>query len=170
VRKRRDLAESAADVLAVGDLARYLSLPVSTAYRLAEARQVPGFKVGRQWRFYRPALDQWIERNAVPRIATVLVIDDDPAVCDFFAAALAGRNREILTATGGEQALVLAKRFPIAVAVLDLVMPGLDGVQTFRQLRALDASLPVIIVTGFPDFRLLQEALAIRPFTVLASP
>jgi DNA-binding response OmpR family regulator len=81
-----------------------------------------------------------------------------------------GRNREILTATGGEQALVLAKRFPIAVAVLDLVMPGLDGVQTFRRLRALDASLPVIIVTGFPDSRLLQEALAIGPFTVMGKP
>jgi DNA-binding NarL/FixJ family response regulator len=48
--------------------------------------------------------------------------------------------------------------------------PGLDGVETFRQLRALDASLPVIIVTGFPDSRLLQEALAIGQFTVLAKP
>jgi DNA-binding response OmpR family regulator len=95
--------------------------------------------------------------KAVTRTATVLVIDDDPAVCDLFATALAGGDREILTATGGEQALVLAKRFPIAVAVLDLVMPGVDGVETFRRLRALDASLPVIIVTGFPDSRLCRR-------------
>jgi excisionase family DNA binding protein len=170
VKKRRKPLDSPVDVLAVGDLASYLKLPVSAAYRLVEGRQIPGFKVGRQWRFYRPVLDQWIERKAVTRTATVLVIDDDPAICDLFATALAGGDREILTATGGEQALVLAKRFPIAVAVLDLVMPGLNGVQTFRRLRALDSSLPVIIVTGFPDSRLLQEALAIGPFTVLAKP
>jgi excisionase family DNA binding protein len=129
VKKRRKPLDSPVDVLAVGDLASYLKLPVSAAYRLVEGRQIPGFKVGRQWRFYRPVLDQWIERKAVTRTATVLVIDDDPAICDLFATALAGGDREILTATGGEQALVLAKRFPIAVAVLDLVMPGLNGVQ-----------------------------------------
>jgi excisionase family DNA binding protein len=168
VKKRRDTI--GADVLAVGDLAHYLKLPVSTAYRLAEHRQIPGFKVGRQWRFDRPVLDAWLARKAVTRVATILVIDDDPAVCDLFASALAREDRKVLTATDGEQALALAKRRPVAVAVLDLVMPGLNGVQTFRQLRALDASLPVIIVTGFPDSRLLQEALAIGPFTVLAKP
>jgi excisionase family DNA binding protein len=160
----------AGEILTVRDLARYLRLPVSTAYRLVERRDVPGFKLGRQWRFHRPALDRWFARKAVTRTVTVLVVDDDPAICDLFASALGGEDRRVLTATDGERALDLARQSPITIAVLDLIMPGLDGVEIFRRLRAVNAQLPVIFVTGYPDSSLLQQALMIGSFTVLAKP
>jgi excisionase family DNA binding protein len=161
---------AAGEVLTVRDLANYLRLPVSTAYRLAERRDIPGFKLGRQWRFHRSALDGWFERKAVTRTATILVVDDDRAICDLFASALSGPDRRILTATDGDRALDLARQTPITIAVLDLMMPGLDGVETFRQLRALNAALPVIFVTGYPESSMLQNALTIGAFTVLSKP
>jgi excisionase family DNA binding protein len=157
-------------VLTVEGLAHYLRLPISTAYRLAERREIPGFKVGRRWRFYRPVLDEWFRRRAATRLVTILIADDDPRICQLFESALAGNDRRLLTARGGEQAVRLSEETAIDLAILDLVMPGLNGVQTLRVLRGLYPSVPVILVTGFPDSSLLQEALDVGPFTVLPKP
>ncbi|MGH7268480.1 MAG: helix-turn-helix domain-containing protein [Candidatus Rokuibacteriota bacterium] len=48
------------EILTIQDLATHLRVPVSTAYRLAQQRQLPGRKVGRHWRFSRPLLDAWL--------------------------------------------------------------------------------------------------------------
>ena len=45
------------DIFTVGEVAAYLKLPISTVYRLAERREIPGHKVGRQWRFQRAVID-----------------------------------------------------------------------------------------------------------------
>jgi FixJ family two-component response regulator len=49
-------------------------------------------------------------------------------------------------------------------------MPGINGVETFRQLHALKPQLPVVIVTGYPDSDLMQKALEIGPFTMINKP
>ena len=48
------------EILTIRDLAAHLRVPVSTAYRLAQQQQLPGRKVGRQWRFSRLLLDAWL--------------------------------------------------------------------------------------------------------------
>jgi excisionase family DNA binding protein len=53
-------ADDTGDVLTVHDVARYLKLPTSTVYALAQRRQLPGRKVGRQWRFFKPRLEAWL--------------------------------------------------------------------------------------------------------------
>jgi excisionase family DNA binding protein len=47
-------------------VAAYLKLPISTVYRLACRGDLPGQKVGRQWRFHKAALDEWFRRAPVP--------------------------------------------------------------------------------------------------------
>ena len=157
-------------VLTIHEIATYLKLPVSTTYRLVERRRLPGHKVGRQGRFHKTAVDEWFRDQAAIRRTTTLVVDDDPAVRDFLASALRAEHRTILNAANGEDALILARRTSLDLVLLDLVMPGLNGVETFRQLRALNPALPVVMVTGYPDSALMAEALAVGPFTMLAKP
>jgi excisionase family DNA binding protein len=157
-------------IFTIHEVANYLKLPVPTAYRLVEGRRLPGHKVGRQWRFHKGAVDEWFRDRAAIRQTTTLVVDDDATVREFFASALRGEHRAILNAADGEAALVIARRTALDLVLLDLVMPGLNGVETFRQLRALDPTLPVAIVTGYPDAELMAHALAVGPFTVLAKP
>lgn len=47
-------------IFKVGELAEYLRAPKSTIYQLAETNKIPAFKVGRQWRFRKDAVDKWI--------------------------------------------------------------------------------------------------------------
>ena len=87
----RKKAGGAAEILTIREVAGYLKLPVSTVYRLAERRKLPGHKVGRQWRFHKFVLDDWFRQHAVTRRSTILVVDDEPAIRELMVKALATR-------------------------------------------------------------------------------
>jgi excisionase family DNA binding protein len=161
---------SAHEVLTIRDVAAYLKLPVSTVYRLAERRELPGHKVGRQWRFHKTILDDWFRQHAATVRVTILVVDDEDVTRQFIASALQTGQRHLLTASSGEEALEIAKQTDIDLVLLDLIMPGINGVETFRQLHALRPELPVVIVTGYPDTDLMTKALEIGPFTMINKP
>jgi excisionase family DNA binding protein len=166
----RRLETVVGDILTIRDVAVYLTLPISTAYRLAERRRLPGCKVGRQWRFHKAALDDWFRRQANVRHVSILVVDDEPRIRELFSSSLHADHRTVLTAASGEEALVMARHTEFDVVLLDLAMPGLNGVETFRELRAIRPWLPVIIVTGHPDSDLMAQALAVGPFTLIPKP
>jgi excisionase family DNA binding protein len=159
-----------AEILTIRDVATYLKLPVSTVYRLAERRDLPGHKVGRQWRFHKSVLDEWFREHAASARSIVLVVDDEEAVREVIADSLASKQRDVLTAQSGEEALEIVKKHAVDVVLLDLSMPGLNGVDTFREIHALRPSLPVVIVTGYPDSDLMARALEIGPFTMISKP
>ncbi|MGH7266985.1 MAG: response regulator [Candidatus Rokuibacteriota bacterium] len=159
-----------AEILTIRDVAAYLKLPVSTVYRLAERRELPGHKVGRQWRFHKPILDDWFRQHAARARVSLLVVDDEEAIRQFLVTGLQSPQRQILTAGSGEEAIEIVKQTPIDLVTLDVVMPGMNGVETFRQLHALRPELPVVMVTGYPDSNLIVRALEIGPFTVINKP
>jgi excisionase family DNA binding protein len=158
------------EVLTIRDVAAYLKLPVSTVYRLAERRELPGHKVGRQWRFHKTILDDWFRQHAATVRVTILVVDDEDVTRQFITSALQTGQRQLLSASSGEEALEIAKQTDIDLVLLDLIMPGINGVETFRQLHVLRPELPVVIVTGYPDTDLMTKALEIGPFTMINKP
>jgi two-component system cell cycle sensor histidine kinase/response regulator CckA len=83
----------------------------------------------------------------------VLVVDDERMIRVLTADMLRGSGLDVLTAADGEEAVrVFAEHVgSIDVVVLDLTMPRMTGIQTLRALRALDAKLPVILVSGFHE-------------------
>ena len=58
---RQNGAKSAAEIMTLRDVARYLGLHVMTVYKLTREGRVPAAKIGGQWRFKRDVLDQWLE-------------------------------------------------------------------------------------------------------------
>jgi CheY-like chemotaxis protein len=81
---------------------------------------------------------------------TVLVIDDDPRAVALLEATFADQGYAVLTASGGEQGLELARRELPAVVLLDLLMPGIDGFAVVERLRAdpATAAIPIVILTS----------------------
>lgn len=78
----------------------------------------------------------------------LLLVDDEKEFLQSAAAALKRRNIEVHTAENGEKALVLMKSDGFDAAVVDVKMPGIDGVELFRRMKKLNPDLPVIILTG----------------------
>jgi DNA-binding response OmpR family regulator len=82
---------------------------------------------------------------AAPR---VLVVDDDPGVTSALRRGLAYEGFAVDTAATGEAALQIAReRYP-NVVVLDIMLPGIDGLTVLERLRAADAHLPVLLLTA----------------------
>jgi DNA-binding NtrC family response regulator len=79
----------------------------------------------------------------------ILVIDDDAAVRDAFRLALLHSPYLLLEADNGEDGAALCAAEEVELVYLDLRMPGIDGVETLRRIRAVKPDLTVYIVTAF---------------------
>ncbi|MCB0139421.1 MAG: response regulator, partial [Caldilineaceae bacterium] len=105
----------------------------------------------------------------------VLVIDDEQIVRETAQHALEMLEMRVLTAANGHQGLTLFEQHgaQIDAVILDMKMPQIDGEETLRQLRALDATTPVILSSGYTESeidRLLQQDAALhflgKPYTI----
>ena len=90
--------------------------------------------------------------SGVPR-DTVLVVDDTPDTLGFLTAALEQASLTVLVATDGASAIKLLAHVTPDLILMDAVMPGMDGFETCRQIKADPAlsHLPVIFMTGLTD-------------------
>jgi DNA-binding response OmpR family regulator len=91
----------------------------------------------------------------------VLIADDDPDILELVALTLERDGYEVASARTGEEALRIAAERTLHLAVLDLMMPGVDGYEVTRRLRAADRDrqLPILILSAFAEDR--QAALAL---------
>ncbi len=91
-----------------------------------------------------------------------LVADDDPDILMLVALTLERDGYEVVTARDGRAALEAAQDRIPHLAVLDLMMPGIDGCEVTRQLRdaAATAEIPVMILTAFAEDTQAERALA----------
>ena len=78
----------------------------------------------------------------------ILVVDDDPAVTSLLRRGFTYEGFQVDTAASGPDALGLARERPPALVVLDIMMPGMDGLEVCRRLRAADSSLPILLLTA----------------------
>ncbi|MBN9392841.1 MAG: response regulator transcription factor [Chloroflexi bacterium] len=78
----------------------------------------------------------------------ILVIDDDPAITSLLKRGLSYEGFSVDVAANGEAGLAFGRQFPPDLVILDIMMPGLDGYEVLRRLRAADSRLPVIFLTA----------------------
>ena len=81
---------------------------------------------------------------------TLLVVDDEPAWIGALGAVLGKAGHRIVPAYDGEEALRRFRADPVDAVLLDLAMPGLDGAEVCRQIRA-ESEIPIIVVSGERD-------------------
>ncbi|MFM8320275.1 MAG: response regulator transcription factor [Chloroflexota bacterium] len=82
--------------------------------------------------------------------AKILVVDDEPAVCELLAYNLRKAQYEVAVAHDGPRALQLAGSFAPDLVLLDLMLPGMDGLDVCRALRKV-SDVPVIMITARDD-------------------
>jgi CheY-like chemotaxis protein len=100
----------------------------------------------------------------------VLVVDDDESFRSMVAAHLGGQGYEVTTAESGEKALRLLANSRPQVVLLDLRMPGMDGMQALQRIKDLYPDLCVLMVTGSDDRRAAQGALALGAADYVKKP
>jgi len=83
-------------------------------------------------------------------VRTILVVDDDERLRDLLAEYLGGRGYTVRTAVDGPAGLELARKGGLDLVVLDIMMPGMDGLEVCRNLRGF-STVPVIMLTARGD-------------------
>lgn len=81
----------------------------------------------------------------------ILIVDDEPPIRRFLRTALAAQDYRVEEAADGEAALDFLKRNPVDLVVLDLGLPGMDGLEVIRRLRAEGSAAPIIILSSRDD-------------------
>ncbi len=87
-------------------------------------------------------------RQLLPTPMRILLVDDEALTRDFYGDLLAERGFELYAATSGEEGLEILQRQEVDALVLDIVMPGMSGLEMLERVRQKDPDLPVIILTG----------------------
>jgi CheY-like chemotaxis protein len=102
-----------------------------------------------------------------PPSRTVLVVEDDPVLRSLFATILEGQRYAVLAVASGEEALEALGSEQAALAVLDIALPGMDGLAVAERLGK---DVPVIVVTGDPLEAKRRASGRSSPLTILAKP
>ncbi|MFQ5904534.1 MAG: response regulator [Candidatus Binatia bacterium] len=90
----------------------------------------------------------------------VLVVDDEPDFCEAIGDFLGAKGYRVLEAHDGDRALEIYRQERPDVVLLDVRMPGKDGIETLQELRALDPGLRVIMITAVEEEALDGQAAA----------
>jgi CheY-like chemotaxis protein len=106
------------------------------------------------------------------RAASVLVVDDLPANLELMARRLERSGFDVISASGGPQALDLLRKQSVDVVLLDVMMPGMTGLDVLRHIRATWSAsvLPVIMVTAKTDSEDVVEALGLGANDYVTKP
>jgi DNA-binding NtrC family response regulator len=102
--------------------------------------------------------------------AKILVVDDDPDICRNLSDILADLGYQVDTAQNGLSALELVRRTAYDIALLDLKMPGMDGLTLYREIKKQRAGTVSLLVTAFAGPATAEEALAAGAWKVVAKP
>jgi DNA-binding NtrC family response regulator len=102
--------------------------------------------------------------------ATILIVDDEPDIREILAFELEDAGYEVVAAACGEAAIELAQLRSFALALVDMRMPGIDGLQTLAGLKALHPNLPVVIATGCASREMEEKSIGHGAFDCLWKP
>ena len=158
----------------------YLQVNRRTVYRFIKAGQIPAVRVGRQWRFRKRDVDAWLDgqplsvshAQAEPSEdrPKVLVVDDEPSIRDLLVRALALADYDVDAASDGLEAVDRVRGGGYNLLITDINVPGLDGLLLIKEARRLDATLPVIVITGHSTKATAIEAANLRVSGYLTKP
>ena len=100
----------------------------------------------------------------------VLIVDDEPSICWGFREFLSEEGHEVSIAASAEEALRMVGEKKPAAIVLDVRLPGMDGLTAIEQFRRLVGDVPIIVITAFGNLETAVQAVKEGAFDYLPKP
>jgi two-component system response regulator PilR (NtrC family) len=104
------------------------------------------------------------------RRGAILVIDDEEIMREILETLLVREGYDVRVASSGTEGLDLARALPFDAAIVDIMMPGLDGIATLDELKRVDEDLAVIIITAYGSIESAISAMKSGAFDYVTKP
>src|SRR5678816_359636 len=104
------------------------------------------------------------------RSGSVLIIDDEEIMREILEALLSREGYSVRVASGGSEGVELAKSVPFDAVIVDVMMPGMDGMAVLEELKKFDDDLPVIMITAFASVENAIAAMKRGAFDYITKP
>jgi len=165
-------------IFTIDEVSAYLNIPKSTVYKLSQKKTLPSSKIGKQLRFRKSSIDEWLsgkenqpgdnfplinettennnESSASTENKNILVVDDDKLVLKTIVKLLHAYGYNVEVAESAQIALNKIQKTNFGLIITDIKMPGMDGIEVIKGIRELcqKANRPPIgeiIITGYAD-------------------
>ena len=100
----------------------------------------------------------------------VLLVDDEKEFASALAERLQLRNYDVKSASNALEALGIVHSFLPDVVLLDLKIPGMDGIETLKAIKNFDSTIEVIMLTGHGDVRSVEDGMKSGAFEYIMKP
>ena len=100
----------------------------------------------------------------------VLLVDDEEGYVNVLAKRMTKRRVEVSTALSGSEAIQTLRKKDFDVAVVDLKMEDIDGIEVLKIFKKMDPELPVVMLTGHGSEKAARDGLALGAFDYLTKP
>ena len=100
----------------------------------------------------------------------ILVVDDEVAICNLLRQFLTSKGYEGYTALDGPTAIARVKELRPHIVLLDIMMPGMGGIETLKEIRKVDPRVGVIMVTAISDEELGKRAIELGAYEYITKP
>ena len=114
--------------------------------------------------------DVFPDLAVLSRMARILVVDDVEAVCRTTRRLLESAGHQVSATSEGAEAIRFIEKSPPDLVITDLHMPGMDGFELLKRLRAAGSSPKVIVISGSAEVELFQMATAMGAAGTLQKP
>ncbi len=146
-------------------IADYLSKPVDLDELARKARHAVSEWAGKSHTEVDVA-----DAEAIADRITVMIVDDETELLDSLQRIFARRKIRTITAESGAKALALLQQEPIDVMVLDVKMPGMDGLEVLRRVKDKHPAVQVILLSGHPSVEAALEGVRLGASEYLKKP
>ena len=100
----------------------------------------------------------------------VLIVDDEKEFVELVSERLTMRDYDVTAAFSGEEALQTVKKYNFDIVVLDVLMPGIDGIETLREIKRIKPLTEVILLTGHAAVNTAIEGMKLGAYDYLTKP
>jgi len=104
------------------------------------------------------------------RLGTVLVVDDEEMMREILEALLTREGYEVRLASSGAEGLEIARSVPIDAAIVDVMMPGMDGLEVLDEIKKIDDDIAVLMITAFASVDTAVAAMKRGAFDYVTKP
>ena len=101
---------------------------------------------------------------------SVLIVDDEPSILQSLGGLLSDEGFEIITASNGYEALKIIDKESTDLVLLDIWMPGIDGIETLKEIKKDNPYIQVIIITGHGNIETAVKATKLGAFDLIEKP